>query len=63
MYAVYVTEGDPKDESGWTLLVQTSKNFHTATGLVTDKAYSFRTVAIGTAGAGPASDSAESKAA
>lgn len=63
MYAVYVTEGDPKEESGWTLLAQLSKNFHTATRLVTDKAYSFRTLAIGTAGAGPASDSAESKAA
>ncbi|WKZ65794.1 MAG: hypothetical protein QY325_13620 [Flavobacteriales bacterium] len=63
MYAVYITDGDPKDESTWKLLVQTSKNRYTAAGLTTDRAYYFRVQAIGTAGAGEMSDSATAKAA
>ncbi|MBL7981919.1 MAG: fibronectin type III domain-containing protein [Flavobacteriales bacterium] len=63
LYGLYYTEGDPKDESSWKLLVQTSKNRYTATGLTSDKVYFFRVQAIGAAGAGEMSDSAEAKAA
>lgn len=63
LYAVWVNDGDPNVEAGWTLLTQTSRNRLVAEGLTTDKAYYFRVQAIGTAGAGPVSDSAVSKAA
>ena len=63
MYALYMNAGDPNVEGGWTLLTQTSKNFHVAEGLTSDHVYYFRVEAIGSAGAGPASDSAVSKAA
>ncbi len=63
MYALYICAGDPKVEADWSLLLQTSKNFHTAINLVSDAVYYFRVVAIGTAGPGPVSDSAWSKAA
>lgn len=63
MYALYICAGDPKVEADWSLLLQTSKNFHTAINLISDKPYYFRVVAIGTAGPGPVSDSAWSKAA
>lgn len=63
LYGLYYTEGDPKDASSWKLLVQTSKNRYTATGLASDKAYYFRVQAIGAAGAGEMSDSATAKAA
>lgn len=62
MYALYMY-GDPKVEADWSLLLQTSKNFHTAINLVTDAVYYLRVLAIGTAGPGPISDSAWSKAA
>jgi len=63
IYEVQYTEGDPKDDSTWKLLVQTSKNRYTAAGLASDKVYYFRVQAIGAAGAGEMSDSAEAKAA
>ena len=63
MYALFICAGDPKVEADWSLLLQTSKNFHTAINLISDKPYYFRVVAIGTAGPGPISDSAWSKAA
>lgn len=63
MYALYMNAGDPNVEEGWTLLLQTSKNYHMAEGLATDHVYYFRVQAIGVAGAGPMSDSAASKAA
>ncbi|MBK8228402.1 MAG: fibronectin type III domain-containing protein [Flavobacteriales bacterium] len=63
MYEVWINAGDPNVEAGWTLLTQTSKNYLVADGLTTDAVYYFRVQAIGTAGAGPASDSAVSKAA
>ncbi|MCB9167801.1 MAG: fibronectin type III domain-containing protein [Flavobacteriales bacterium] len=63
MYRGFITSGDPKDESTWQELVQTSKNFHTVTGLDSDKAYYFRVQAIGAAGEGKMSDSATAKAA
>ncbi|MCB0768271.1 MAG: fibronectin type III domain-containing protein [Flavobacteriales bacterium] len=63
MYALYICAGDPKVEADWSLLLQTSRNFHTAINLMSDAVYYFRVVAIGTAGPGPVSDSAWSKAA
>jgi hypothetical protein len=63
MYEVWINAGDPNVEASWTLLTQTSKNYLVADGLTTDAVYYFRVQAIGTAGAGPASDSAVSKAA
>lgn len=58
IYVLWICEGDPLMEENWKQLLMTSKNFHTATGLVSHKAYSFRVVAVGAAGAGPASDPA-----
>ena len=63
MYNLYICAGDPKDETSWSLLLQTSKNYHVAENLVTDAVYYFRVEAVGTAGVGPVSDSATSKAA
>ncbi len=63
MYNLYICEGDPKEEKNWTLLLQTSKNYHVATELVPDAVYYFRTQAIGTAGVGPVSDEVNAKAA
>ncbi len=63
MYNLYICEGDPKDEKNWSLLLQTSKNFHIATELVPDAVYYFRTQAIGAAGAGQMSDEVNAKAA
>ncbi len=63
MYVLWICSGDPKTEADWTILVQTTKNNHVATGLDTDKEYYFRTQAIGTAGVGQMSDSAHTKAA
>lgn len=62
-YKVWVTSGDPTLETGWTLLVQTTKNFHLNTGLDSGKVYSYRVNAVTTAGAGPVSDYATAKAA
>jgi hypothetical protein len=63
MYILWICSGDPKTEADWTILVQTTKNSHTATALESDKEYYFRTQAIGTAGTGKMSDSAHTKAA
>ena len=63
MYALYINSGDPNVEEGWTLLLQTSKNYYVAEGLTSDHVYYFRVQAIGVAGTGPVSDSAASKAA
>ena len=63
MYEVWMNDGDPNIEAGWKLVVQTSKNRLVVEDLQTDKPYYFRVNAIGTAGVGPASDSAQSKAA
>ncbi len=62
-YEAQVNDGDPNVEENWRLLVQTSKNRYVATGLRSDHVYYFRVRAVGTAGAGPLSDSAVSKAA
>lgn len=54
---------DPNDPGSWRTLAQTSKNRYTATGLTSDQLYYFRVQAIGAAGAGELSDSAQAKAA
>ena len=62
MYELEVAT-DPNAADGWSLLVRTSKNRYTATGLTSDQVYYFRVRAIGTAGVGQMSDSAQAKAA
>lgn len=62
LYEVQYTT-DPNDPHSWKLLAQTSKNRYTATGLTSDQLYYFRVQAIGAAGAGEMSDSAQAKAA
>lgn len=63
LYNLYICESDPTVEANWKLLLQTSKNFHTATDLTPDAVYYFRAQAIGTAGAGPLSEAVNAKAA
>ncbi|MBL8002666.1 MAG: fibronectin type III domain-containing protein [Flavobacteriales bacterium] len=63
LYDLYICDGDPLVEANWRLLLQTSKNYHTATDLTPDAVYYFRTRAIGTAGAGPLSETVNAKAA
>ncbi len=63
MYQLYMTTGDPQDPAGWSLLLQSTKNSHILDDLTSDKVYTFRTVALGTAGASPVSDIASAKAA
>jgi hypothetical protein len=63
MYQLYMTTGDPQDAAGWNLLLQSTRNRHAITGLTSDKIYTFRAVALGTAGASPVSDIASAKAA
>ncbi len=55
-YVIQWTDGDPLVEANWTLMDITPKNFYTRTGLDRNKTYSFRVLAVGAAGAGPASD-------
>jgi hypothetical protein len=63
MYQLYMTDKDPADPVSWKLLLQSSKNRHTIDDLESNKVYTFRTVALGTAGASPVSDIASAKAA
>ena len=63
MYQLYITDIDPLDPMGWKLLLQSSKNRHTIEELVSNTVYTFRTVALGTAGPSPVSDIASAKAA
>ncbi len=61
IYQLQINDSDPLVEANWTLLLMLSKNFHTATGLISHKAYSFRVCAVGADGIGPWSDIATSK--
>jgi len=61
IYQVQINNGDPLVEANWTLLIMLSKNFHTATGLISHKSYSFRVCAVGAEGVGPWSDIATAK--
>ncbi|MEO8068255.1 MAG: fibronectin type III domain-containing protein [Flavobacteriales bacterium] len=63
LYQLYYTDKDPLEPGGWKLLLQSSKNRHTIENLVSNATYTFRTVALGTAGPSPVSDIASAKAA
>ncbi len=56
IYQVQINDGDPLVEANWAPLLMLSKNFHTAVGLISHKAYSFRVCAVGADGIGPWSD-------
>lgn len=63
LYKVYQTTGDPTLEEGWELIAETGKNRLLVDGLDRFRTYSYRIVAMGTAGASPASDHASATAA
>lgn len=63
IYEVWMTEGDPTLETGWSLVAQTTRNRYTATDLTPLRYYSFRVAAVGTAGSSPMSLSATALAA
>ncbi|MEO8068720.1 MAG: fibronectin type III domain-containing protein [Flavobacteriales bacterium] len=55
-YVIYWCIGDPLVEANWQMLTIITKNFFLHTGLDRKNTYSYRVVAVGAAGAGPASD-------
>ena len=63
MYQLYMTDKDPQDPANWKLLLQSTRNAHTINDLESNKVYTFRTVALGAAGASPLSDIASAKVA
>lgn len=63
MYIVYMCEGDPTSSATWKNIGMSSRGRFTATSLTTDKAYSFRTSAVGVIGEGPVSETVTAKAA
>ena len=63
IYEVYICSGDPKVEADWQLHTKTGKNRLVVDELESGKEYFFRVVALGAAGASPASDVASAKAA
>jgi hypothetical protein len=63
MYIVYICDGDPANGGTWKNAGMSSRGRFTATGLVTDKAYAFRTSAVGVIGEGPVSETVTAKAA
>jgi len=63
LYKVYQTVGDPTTEEGWELIAETGKTRLLVEGLARFQTYSYRIVAIGAAGASPASDAASATAA
>ncbi len=62
-YLLQVNERDPEDASAWTTVAFASNNQMRVEGLVSDRAYFFRVVAIGAKGESPVSDVALAKAA
>lgn len=63
LYKVYQTMGDPTLETGWELIAETGKTRLLVDGLERFHTYSYRIVAVGAAGASPASDAASATAA
>lgn len=61
IYVIWICDGDPLIEANWKQLTMATKNFYSVTGLTSGKPYSFRVVAVGSAGPGPASDPATAK--
>ena len=62
-YKLYRTEGDPTLEAGWELIAETGKTRFVDNELERFKTYSYRVVAIGTAGMSIPSDAASATAA
>lgn len=62
-YELWMTSEDPNVESGWKLLMLTTKTRNLVDGLASGKVYNFRVVARGPLGASPVSDHAAAKAA
>lgn len=62
-YSLQINSGDPSVEADWKWLLNTSRNSHNVTDLVSDKQYHFRVRANSVAGPGVLSDVATSKAA
>jgi hypothetical protein len=50
MYQVYITEGDPKEATGWTMVAVSTRTRILIDNLKTGQFYSFRVNAVGTAG-------------
>ena len=63
IYELWMTDGDPNLEIGWKLLTLTPKVRFMVNDLTSNKVYTFRAVALGTAGPSPVSDIASAKAA
>jgi len=63
MYQLYSTSKDPQDPTGWSLLLQSTRNRHIIIGLESNATYTFRVVVLGTAGASPVSNIASAKVA
>lgn len=63
IYELEIREDGPTGPGEWTQLAMTTKNRYVVEGLTSNSVYSFRVIAIGTAGAAPASDAATAKAA
>lgn len=63
IYQVFMTAGDPNDESGWELVGVTSRISHRVDNLKSGQFYSFRVNAVGARAESPASDVAQSMAA
>ena len=63
VYEVYICSGDPKVEADWSLYTSTGKNSLSISDLESGKEYFFRVLALGSAGASPASDVTSAKAA
>ena len=62
-YSLQMNSGDPTVAADWKWLTHTSRNFHTLTGLESNKEYFFRVRATNPAGTGKLSDIAASMAA
>lgn len=60
-YSIDFTLGDHRDPTGWKHLVDTGYNYYTVTHLPSDAIVSFRIIALGVQGPGPASDVATVK--
>jgi len=63
IYKLFQTDGDPSLETGWELIAETGKVRVVVDGLDRFKTYSFRVVAVGTAGVSIPSDAASATAA
>lgn len=63
LYKLFMTSGDPTQETGWELIAETGKVRYIVNGLTRFKTYSFRLVAVGAAGVSIPSEAASATAA